>query len=46
MSLKEKATAFKGLVTLFVGALLIALVFIGCSHSKTEGGGYTRCKKQ
>ena len=38
MSLKEKATAFKGLVTLFVGVLLATLVFIGCSHSKNEKG--------
>ena len=38
MSLKEKATAFKGLVTLFVCTLLATLVFIGCSHSKNEKG--------
>ena len=36
MSLKEKAMAFKGLVTLFAGALLTALVFSGCPQSKGE----------
>ena len=38
MSLKEKAMAFKGLVTLFAGALLTALVFSGCPQSKDEKG--------
>ena len=36
MSLKEKAMAFKGLVTLFAGALLTTLVFSGCPQSKDE----------
>ena len=43
MSLKEKAIAFKGLVTLFAGALLTTLVFSGCPQSK--GGGTHPAKK-
>ena len=34
----KKAVAFKGVVTLFVGALLATLVFTGCPQSNAGGG--------
>ena len=41
----KKAVAFKGVVTLFAGALLATLVFTGCPQSNAGGGNTQSGKK-